>query len=432
MPAEVPPTPGTEINPSALEPLFAPHEEPTSHRVRGDAGGPAKVVPHRRPTPIAIAQNLRGTVRSWRATDCLGVSDTTRELLHHWFGRDHVLATGSGEKLPFRYYFCQREAIETLIYLSVERSHRLAARVARRDRRWTICAARFFGDTEAKDNAGRVFKHVICDTPLGEAVDAGIVKTPVLGKGKRWADRPSQDASERYQEQLMVGYERWKKSHEEWAPSGKKPLLFVMTEDTEAANQIAQRLNSDPLFERLNGCTINLHTRLKGKVKWIGGRQHGHPEFVENESEISDEDLSALRQLSRDIDSDANPYRCIVSVLMLREGWDVRNVTTIVPLRPYNAPANILPEQTLGRGLRRMTPPAAETTVHEIVTVVEHPAFASLYREQLHQEGLEIIELDAEEVTRTTVPIFPDAAQKGPRGAGDRAAESYRRIPAHS
>ena len=107
-----------------------------------------------------------------------------------------------------------------------------------------------------------------------------------------------------------------------------------MTEDTEAANQIAHRLNSDPLFEKLNGCTINLHTRLKGKVKWIGGRQHGHPEFVENESEISDEDLSALRQLSRDIDSDANPYRCIVSVLMLREGWDVRNVTTIVPLRP--------------------------------------------------------------------------------------------------
>ncbi len=73
---------------------------------------------------------------------------------------------------------------------------------------------------------------------------------------------------------------------------------------------------------------------------------------------------------------------------------------------------NILPEQTLGRGLRRMTPPAAETTVHEVVTVVEHPAFASLYREQLHQEGLEIIELDVEEVTRTTVTIFPDAAQK--------------------
>ena len=63
---------------------------------------------------------------------------------------------------------------------SLERSHRLAARVARRYGRRTICAARFFGDTEGQ--AGRIFKHVICDTPLGEAVDAGIVKTPVLGR----------------------------------------------------------------------------------------------------------------------------------------------------------------------------------------------------------------------------------------------------------
>ncbi len=59
---------------------------------------------------------------------------------------------------------------------------------------------------------------------------------------------------------------------------------------------------------------------------------------------------------------------------MLREGWDVRNVTTVVPLRPLSSKANILPEQTLGRGLRRMTPPGQ---VNEIVTVVEHPAFAS-------------------------------------------------------
>ena len=59
------------------------------------------------------------------------------------------------------------------------------------------------------------------------------------------------------------------------------------------------------------------------------------------------------------MDSDDNPYRAIVSVLMLREGWDVRNVVVIVPLRPYTAKAQILPEQTLGRGLRRMSLPAS-------------------------------------------------------------------------
>ncbi|MGI8603263.1 MAG: hypothetical protein ACR2OZ_09710 [Verrucomicrobiales bacterium] len=102
---------------SALEPLFAPHEEPSRHRVKGEAGGPAKIVPHRRPTSIAIAQSLRGLVRRWRATDYPGASDTTRELLHHWFERDHVIQGGDGESIIFRYYFCQREAIETLIYL---------------------------------------------------------------------------------------------------------------------------------------------------------------------------------------------------------------------------------------------------------------------------------------------------------------------------
>ena len=93
---------------------------------------------------------------------------------------------------------------------------------------------------------------------------------------------------------------------------------------------------------------------------------------------------------------------------MLREGWDVRNVTTIVPLRPYTSKANILPEQTLGRGLRRMT---ASGEVDEILTVVEHKAFASLYQQELSQEGLEIEIIDIDKVPRTTVTIYPDPAK---------------------
>ncbi|MHB8521346.1 MAG: hypothetical protein ACYDH9_11400 [Limisphaerales bacterium] len=37
-------------------------------------------------------------------------------MLHHWFGRDHLIGA-AGLQIPFRYYFCQREAIETLVYL---------------------------------------------------------------------------------------------------------------------------------------------------------------------------------------------------------------------------------------------------------------------------------------------------------------------------
>ena len=64
-----------------------------------------------------------------------------------------------------------------------------------------------------------------------------------------------------------------------------------MTEDTEAADQIASRLNSDPLYLELNKRTINLHTRLKGKIKWIGPKKDGIPVFEPIEKDISDEDL---------------------------------------------------------------------------------------------------------------------------------------------
>jgi Type III restriction enzyme, res subunit len=104
------------INVAALEPLFAPHEEPNQHRARAQGDQPAQVKKGRRPSKIVVAQMLRSNVKQWRETDYPGASDTTRELLHHWFGRDHLIEA-SGQQIPFRYYFCQCEAIETLIYL---------------------------------------------------------------------------------------------------------------------------------------------------------------------------------------------------------------------------------------------------------------------------------------------------------------------------
>ena len=260
-----------------------------------------------------------------------------------------------------------------------------------------------------KDNKGQLFKHVIVDTPLGEAVDSGIIKCPIIGNGGKLSEEANDDAAYRYAKHLMLGYKRWEQSYEEWKNSGKKALLFVMCEDTEAANQITRRLNTDPMFERLNGKTINLHTNLKGKVKMVGKGKDKVPTFVESEKDITDEDMQALRKLSRELDSDKSPYLCIVSVLMLREGWDVRNVTTIVPLRPYSSKANILPEQTLGRGLRRMTPPGQAV---ELVTVVEHEAFARLNREELAQEGLPIEVVEVDKIPKTTVSIFPDESKE--------------------
>jgi type III restriction enzyme len=261
-----------------------------------------------------------------------------------------------------------------------------------------------------KHNNGELFRHIVCDFPLGEAVDAGIVKVPVLGESDELREQGDKKtpAPQRYAMHLKLGYQRYEKTYEEWSKVCK-PILFVMTEDAEAANEVADFLNKNDTFPLIKGRVLNIHTRLKGRIKTVmrGGREV--KEFVESETGMKPDDLRELREMSRELDKKDSKFRCVVSVMMLREGWDVRNVTTIIPLRPYSTKSGILPEQTLGRGLRRMLP-LGDTP--QMVTVVHHPAFRKLYEEELAQEGLDIAVLPIRETLKQTVTIFVDHEKK--------------------
>ena len=260
-------------------------------------------------------------------------------------------------------------------------------------------AAQFDFTATPKYPDGSLFKHIVCDFPLGEAVDSGIVKVPVLGRSEALKPLKLDNAAQKFRAHLMLGYQQYQWSVEEWKDSGRKPILFVMTENTQAADEVAEALNSDPDFKLLNGKVINLHTKLKGKV--VKG------EFRIDEKKMSDDDLKQVRELASSLDDASSPFRCVVSVLMLREGWDVKSVTTIVPLRAFSGAANILAEQTLGRGLRRMTP--FSDNVVERVTVVEQAAFVKLYEQELAQEGV-VVQITAAEkrAKAPTVSIFVD------------------------
>ena len=216
-----------------------------------------------------------------------------------------------------------------------------------------------------KTQQGKLFPQIIVDYPLAQAIQDGIVKQPILGEIGGPVQIPSTDASVRYRQWIDAGIAKWRDYWADLQKSGKKPVLFVMTEDTRSADDIRDYLETLP---DLSNHVLNIHTDKKG--------------------EITKKELDAARQASREVDSDQNPYRAIVSVLMLREGWDVRNVVVIVPLRPYTAKANILPEQTLGRGLRRMTGPGSG--FEERVIVVEHDAFRDFWDKEIKEEGLEI------------------------------------------
>lgn len=173
-----------------------------------------------------------------------------------------------------------------------------------------------------KDNQGRLFAETVVDYPLAQAIEDGIVKRPVIGELSGAAPEvASDDAATRYRTRLVAGVEKWREFRDRLAPSGKRPLLFVMAEDTRSADQIADWLGRLPdLAGRV--LTIHINTRNGDIVK---------------------ADLEKARTAAREVDRDDSPYSAIVSVLMLREGWDVRNVTVIVPLRALTSKNRILP-----------------------------------------------------------------------------------------
>ena len=97
---------------------------------------------------------------------------------------------------------------------------------------------------------------------------------------------------------------------------------------------------------------------------------------------------------------------------MLREGWDVQNVTVIVGLRPYTAKANILPEQTIGRGLRLMF--AGESTSYtERVDVIGNPAFLKFVEQLERDEDITLETFDLKEkVVITTIEPDPEKSDR--------------------
>ncbi len=96
---------------------------------------------------------------------------------------------------------------------------------------------------------------------------------------------------------------------------------------------------------------------------------------------------------------------------MLREGWDVQNVTVVVGLRPYSAKANILPEQTIGRGLRLMFR-GENSGYTERVDIIGTPGFMQFVDnlEQLEQVELGEFEVGKDKLTILTIQPDPEKA----------------------
>lgn len=224
-----------------------------------------------------------------------------------------------------------------------------------------------------KNSKGAIFVQTISDYPLVEAIHQRVVKQPVVpDEASRGKLKESQSVvfTEKWRDHIHLGVEEWKKTYEQLLPTGKKSLLFIMTDDTKNCDDVASYLEMN--YPEMKGAVLTIHTNKSGEIS-------------ETTSGRNKEELEILRKQSNEIDSWESPYKVIVSVMMLKEGWDVKNVTTIVGLRPYASDSKILPEQTLGRGLRRMY--FGRDDIDEYVSVIGTPAFMD-FVESIKGEGV--------------------------------------------
>lgn len=248
-----------------------------------------------------------------------------------------------------------------------------------------------------KHNNGAIFVQTICDYPLVEAIKQNVVKSPVLpdeASRHKIKEKESSNFVERYRDYMHLGYLEWEKQYED-LKKYKTPILFIMTMNTKEADKATEFLESN--YPLMKDAVLTIHTNNSGEIK-------------ESTTTKKDKDeLEILRKAANDIDKDKSPFKAIVSVLMLREGWDVKNVTTIVGLRPFGADSKILPEQTIGRGLRKMF----SLDTPEKLVVVGTPPFLE-FVESLKTEGVEFQYSPMGKGTKGKSPVIVEVDKENP------------------
>jgi type III restriction enzyme len=249
----------------------------------------------------------------------------------------------------------------------------------------TGLAAQFDFTATPRHSKGQLFSWTVFDYPLKQAIIDNVVKRPLKGIAQGIAEQRSDVASTRYQAYLAAGVERWKEYREQLVPLNKKPVLFVMMNDTAEADDVGDWLRKKYPSEFGGEKLLIIHTDRSG--------------------EVSKKDLDVARRASREVDDEKSPINCIVSVMMLREGWDVQSVTVIVGLRPYTSKANILPEQTVGRGLRLMF--RGQTGYIERVDVIGNKTFIEFVEQLEREEDIQLETFNLKEKV-SIITIAPD------------------------
>ena len=240
------------------------------------------------------------------------------------------------------------------------------------------------------------FPHIVVDFDLATAMRKGLVKTLLLDRRQELTELEHLDykavrdernkvcdLSDGQRLMLRAGLAKLKKLEDEFTAVDEKknPKMLVICEDTSVAPFVSQLMMEDGLSQDE---VVTIDSNAKG--------------------EVSEEEWKQTKEKLFNIDKYKKP-KVIISVLMLREGFDVNNICVIVPLRSSEAP--ILLEQIIGRGLRLMWREPEYQSIKEfdrkrvlqlhtqpstyidMLSIIEHPAFIKFY-EELFAQGLAV------------------------------------------
>ncbi|MEO7160607.1 MAG: hypothetical protein ABIX00_08940, partial [Polaromonas sp.] len=293
---------------------------------------------------------------------------------------------------------------------------RIAAPKGRRFVQVDFSATPYNDVGSGKNKRKLYFPHIVTDFDLKSAMRAGLVKSLVLDRRKEIGALPLEFKAERDDEgkpilsegqrvMLRAGLQKLRKLEADFAgiDPTRHPKMLVVCEDTTVSPLVAKFLQHEGLAQD------EVMTIDSGK-----------------KAELGEKDWIPVRERLFSVDRHASP-KVIVSVLMLREGFDVNNICVIVPLR--SSQAQILLEQTIGRGLRLMWRDEEYTdikrenrerinagqepgTLLDVLSIVEHPAFQSFY-DELIQEGLAGTTGDGMDNTSATGDVMAAELREG-------------------
>ena len=235
-----------------------------------------------------------------------------------------------------------------------------------------------------------LFKNVILDYPLSKAMEDGFVKEPAVVTQKNF--NPSQFTQPQLEKiKLEDGirlHESTKVELETYArQTGQaivKPFVLVVARDTNHAQELQNLVESAEFFEgRYKGKAIQVHSNQAGEEK--------------------EENVQRLLSVERNDE----PTEIVIHVNMLKEGWDVTNLYTIIPLRAANA--RTLVEQSIGRGLRLPYGKRTGVSIVDRLNIIAHDRFQEIVDEANRSDSpihLQTIILDPANDLQKTRTVF--------------------------